>query len=167
MARNDPGFRSSHGNCHFQRFDGARQRAAVVGIDDWIARRSEDVAEMQHVRLRKIDERITVCVRWRREKGSHLLTIEMKADPVGVGDDRTRPLGWLRHELSATPRKAELFERAEPDVIVGEDQDAPIGERLVAADMVWVDVRVDQEPNVAIGNLPHRSDQPIGQRREQ
>ena len=46
---------------------------------------------------------------------------------------------------------------------MGQDQDVHPGERLVAADVVRVHVRIDP----AARHTPYRGDQPLGQRREQ
>ena len=50
---------------------------------------------------------------------------------------------------------------------MSEVQDVHPGQRLVAADVVRVHVRVGQEADLAVRHLPHRVDQPLGQRYEQ
>ena len=48
-----------------------------------------------------------------------------------------------------------------------EDQDVPVRQRRVAADVVGVHVGVDQEADLAVGHGPHGGHQPLGERREQ
>ena len=48
-----------------------------------------------------------------------------------------------------------------------ENHHAHCGQIFVAADVVGVDVGVDQEADLAVGHLPHRLAQILGHRREQ
>ena len=48
-----------------------------------------------------------------------------------------------------------------------EDQDSELSQVLIATDMVAVDVRIDQEADIAGRHTPDGSDQLLGQRRKQ
>ena len=147
--------------------DGAGQGAAVVDVDDRIARGAEDVPEVQHVRRREVHEGIAVGVGGRGEERAHLLAVEVEAHGVVVGHDGPRPgRRWWR-EAAAPAREAESLEHPDAHVVVGEDQDVGARQRLVAADVVRVHVGVDEEADLAVRDGPHRRDQPLGERREQ
>ena len=106
------------------------------------------------------------CVPGRQERAD-FLAIQMEADLVVVGDDWARPLGRLRDELSALPRKPQAFEHAKAHVVVRENQHAASAEGFVAADVIRVDMRIEQKPNLAIRDLPHRRHEAICQRRKE
>ena len=114
-----------------------------------------------------MDESVAVGVGRRREKGPHLLAVEVKARRGVVVTTGRAPAGGCGEKRASPARGPQLLQRPHPDVVMGQDQDVHPGERLVAADVVRVHVRVDQEADLAVRHTPHRGDQPLGQRREQ
>lgn len=56
---------------------------------------------------------------------------------------------------------------AKADIVVREDQHASVGERLVASDVIWMDMRIDEEADWLIAHLPDGGDKPVRQGSEQ
>ncbi|MCE2541705.1 MAG: hypothetical protein J4G16_15405, partial [Acidobacteria bacterium] len=83
-------------------------------------------------------EGVAVGVGGRREERPHLLAVEVEAHRVVVGHDRPRARRGTRREAPAAAREAKTLQRAHPHVVVREDQNVPIRQRLVAADVIRV-----------------------------
>ena len=121
---------------------------------------------MQDVRAGEVDEAVAIGVSGWYEERSHLLTVEMESHRLGVRHDRPSAFRRLREEHAPASWDPELLEHPQAHVVVREDEHTQFREILVAADVIRVDMRVDQETDLGVRDRGHCRDDAVGDGRE-
>ena len=133
--------------------DRALEGAPVVEIDDGKGNRAEEVSHEDHVGPAEVDEAVPVRMRRRHGEDRRLLPVQVEGHVSTVREYGKREGG---------PR----LRQADADLVPGKDRHAHPPEVLVPADVVAVDVRVDQEADLTRGELPNGRYDPLRERGE-
>ena len=149
VSRDDLRVRPGHVDDLLQRLDRALDAAAVADVDAGVAGRPEDVANVKHVSVPKADVAVTVRVGGRQLPDLDVLAVEMQRDRVAVRDD------W-QCDRRIRRRAVQAFPEARSHVVVREDVDAHFADVFVAAGVITVHVRVDQQLDKLKSNVAMR-----------
>jgi len=144
VAGDDLGARLRDGEGPIGCLDVAIDAAARAEVDVRIAVREERVAHVQHVRLLEVDDGVAVRVRRIDMDDLEIVAVYMERDRVGERDDRKRRLRGRRN-LPVHDRLELLGGEPLAHVLVGDDDRAVAAEDGVAARVVAVPVRIEDE----------------------
>lgn len=118
-----PGIGAGKADRQIKRFDRASQRAAVVNVDDRIARGAKDVTEVKNIGFGEVHEGIAICVRRWCQEYPHLLATEVEGDAFLVSDEGSRLDRRLRIEPTISSREPRsLLEHTYSHIVMGKNQ---------------------------------------------
>ena len=135
-----------------QRVDRAEIAATVVHIDVRVRRRPVNIARMHRVRAHEFNKDIAVRVCIGHLEDVHSFTIDMKSELIVEGHQ------WW---LFRVARNRHLC----TNIIVTENRCTHAAKIFVAAGMIRVHMRIDEEPDGRIRDIANRVHDLVGQRR--
>ena len=118
---------------------------------------------MEDVRVGEVDEAVTVGMCGGDEKRPNFLAIHMEGHGVVESEERAGPFRGCGRDSPTPSGSPEPFQHPQPNVVVGDERRSHVGQSFIPPLVVDVDVGIDDEPNLLIGDLSNPLDDALGQ----